>query len=196
MKLPQFTSPPPFPSFRTPISRDTEYHKINELNGEENIEQSKLLTVKTDVVVGGRDEVSTIEDGSSGIGHSTRIGEDNSSGIGHSTRTGEDSSNGTSKTGHSTRTGEDSSGGTGKTGYSTRTGEDGSGGTGKTGNSTGTKRKHKTVTHKRQHGEFLWESTHLFVGSTCTCSYKLSLEVRLSFVDGTGTHRLCMLHKN
>ena len=38
-------------------------------------------------------------------------------------------------------------------GHSTRTGEDGGSGTGKTGHSTRTKRKHKTVTHKRQHGE-------------------------------------------
>ena len=49
--------------------------------------------------------------------------------------------------------GSGSDSGTGRTGHSTRTGEDGSSGTGKTGHSTRTKRKHKTVTHKRQHGE-------------------------------------------
>jgi hypothetical protein len=52
-----------------------------------------------------------------------------------------------------------------RTGHSTRTGEDGSsGGTGKTGHSTRTKRKHKTVTRKRQHGELrLIVSLILFV---------------------------------
>ena len=46
------------------------------------------------------------------------------------------------------------SGGNGsRTGHSTRTGKDGGSGTGKTGWSTRTKRKHKTVTRKRQHGE-------------------------------------------
>ena len=40
-----------------------------------------------------------------------------------------------------------------ETRHSTRTGEDGSSGTGKTGYSTRTKRKHKTATRKRQHGE-------------------------------------------
>jgi hypothetical protein len=50
-------------------------------------------------------------------------------------------------------------------GHSPRTGEDGSsGGTGKTGHSTRTKRKHKTVTRKRQHGELrLVASLFLFV---------------------------------
>ena len=57
------------------------------------------------------------------------------------------------ETGHSTRTGEDGSSGTGKTGHSTRTGEDGGSGTGKIGHFTRTKRKHKTATPKRQHGE-------------------------------------------
>ena len=73
--------PPPFPSLTstpptgTPISCDTEHHKINEQKGEENIEQPQLLTVKTDGAVGGREEGSTGEDGSSGTGktgHSTR----------------------------------------------------------------------------------------------------------------------------
>ena len=67
-----------------------------------------------------------------------------------STMTGNDGSSGSSKTGHSTMTGSSSSS---KTGYSIRVGEDGSSGAKKTGHSTGTKRKHRTATHKRQHGE-------------------------------------------
>ena len=71
---------------------------------------------------------------------------------GHSTMTGNDGSSGSSKTGHSTMTG---SSGFSKTGHSTRVGEDGSSGTKKIGHSTRTKRKHKTATHKRQHGELI-----------------------------------------
>ena len=74
------------------------------------------------------------------------------------------------KTGPSTRTGEDGGSGTGKTGHSTRTGEDGGSGIGKIGHSTRTKRKHKTATRKRQHGELrLGVSLFLFVvcGHAC-----------------------------
>ena len=73
--------PPPFlsltstPPTGTPVSRDTEHQKIIEQNGEENIEQPQLLTVKMDGAIGGREEGSTGEDGGSDtgkIGHSTR----------------------------------------------------------------------------------------------------------------------------
>ena len=59
----------------------------------------------------------------------------------------------TGKTGYSARTGEEGGSDTGKTGHSTRTGEEGDSDTGKTGHSTRTKRKHKTATRRRQHGE-------------------------------------------
>ena len=78
--------PPPFlsltstPPTGTPIYRDTEHQKIDEQNGEENIEQTQLLTMKTDEAVGGREEGSTGKDSGSGIRTSTGK-------TGHSTRT-------------------------------------------------------------------------------------------------------------
>jgi hypothetical protein len=163
--------PPPFPSLthtpptRTPISRDAEHQKINDQNIEENIEQPQLPTVKTDV--GEKEEVSTIEDGSSCIGHSTRTLEAAEQSQVLHVET--DVPGPVSATAHGSREGqrpktletvssEDGS----RTGHSTSTGEDGSSGTGKTGHSTRTKRKHKTVTRKRQHGELRLVCGNLF----------------------------------
>ena len=50
-----------------------------------------------------------------------------------------------------------------ETRHSTRTSEDGGSGTGKIGHSTRTKRKHKTATRKRQHGELRLMVFLLFV---------------------------------
>ena len=59
---------------------------------------------------------------------------------------------------------ESSSGsGTSRTGHSTRTGKDSGSGTGKIGHSTRTKRKHKTASRKRQHGELRFTVTSLFL---------------------------------
>ena len=112
-----------FISTCTPPTRTSDSeHQIIEQNLEETrktIEQAQLPSVKTDGAIGGRKEISTIEDGNDGSGTSK---------LGHCIMTG---SSGTGKTGHSTRTGVDGSSGTGKTGHSTRTGVYGSSGTGK-----------------------------------------------------------------
>ncbi len=147
--------PPPFPSLthtyvsptRIPVSCDTEHQRTNEQNREEigkNIEQPQLPTVKTDGAIGGREEVSTVQDGGSSMGHSTRMLEiAERSQVLHMEVDVDESAlppiEGRSPTLPIPA--------------AVAVGEDGSSGTGKTGHSTRTKSKHKTVTRKRQHGE-------------------------------------------
>ena len=84
--LSPFTSTCTLPT-RTIISSDQVSQIVEQKKRTKTIEQPQLLPVETDGAIGEREK---IEDGSSGIGHSTRTGEDDSSGTGktrHFTRT-------------------------------------------------------------------------------------------------------------